>query len=225
MRVLVVEDEPDLQGQIVDRLRREGFDVDACADGQTAIDLGLENDYHAVLLDPGLPVFSGELVIKRWRAKGRNFPIIIITGTRTMSDQVRELIRLGANQYIAKPILDFDILIEWVHSFSNARGGLAGGTVLTHGDIEIDTVNFTVRVGGRRPPKGLSNDEFAVLCELVRAAGQPLRPEDLAARAFKPSDGEKDKVALVATYVQRIRDKIGKNSIITAGGGRGYAAG
>ncbi|KPF62626.1 hypothetical protein IP88_14350 [alpha proteobacterium AAP81b] len=223
MKILLVEDDPDVQAPILERLRSEGFEVDACADGQTAIDLGLENDYHAVLLDPGLPIFSGEQVIKRWRGAGRTFPIIVVTATRTMSDQVRELIRLGANQYIGKPIIDYDILVEWVRSFSNARGGVAGGAIVAHGDIEVDTTTFTVRLRGKRVSPGLSNDEFAILRELVLAAGHPLTPVELASRALDEREGPKD--ALVATYVQRIRRKLGNAAITTAGGGRGYAAG
>lgn len=222
MKILLVEDDLDILAQLRNCLESEGFQVECCTDGRQAIELGLENDYHAAILDPGLPIFAGEQVIARWRARGRRFPILIITGTRTAPDQVRELIRLGVSQYIAKPVIDLDILVEWVRAIASAPR-VNFGNVLRYNDTELDQANHLVRRRNKRVDPGLSREEFAVLRELLIAAGEPLTPIELADRALDQREGPKD--ALIPTYVQRIRRKTDNNIIVTVGGGRGYAAG
>ncbi|HVJ28465.1 MAG TPA: response regulator transcription factor [Vicinamibacterales bacterium] len=216
MRVMLAEDDPDIQETLAALLRDEGFTVDACSNGQEAMTLGLNHDYHAVILDPGLPIFSGEQVLARWRERGRRFPVIVVTGTRYMREDVRNLIRLGMSHYTQKPVADLGILIEWVKSFANGDHG--GGDTLVHGEIVIGVQDEVVRYKGRRVT--LSRNEFLVLLELVRAAGSPLTVRMLASRCFADDTGAKD--LDIGTYVKRIREKFGAQVIVRAGAARGY---
>jgi len=216
---MLAEDDLDIQETLADLLRREGFTVDACSNGEQAITLGLTHDYHAVILDPGLPIFSGEQVLERWREKGRRFPVIVVTGTRYMREDIRNLIRLGMSNYTQKPVADLGILIEWVKSYAQTVKGVSGGATLVHGEIHIDTENEAVRYKGRRIV--LSRNEFIVLRELALAAGSPLTARALANRCFADEDGAKE--LDVRTYIQRIRTKFGAPVIVKAGSARGYA--
>lgn len=220
MKILLIEDDPDNQAALLAHMQGEGWLVDVCGDGEAAIEMGLQNDYHAVVLDPGLPIFSGEQVLKRWRTAGRNFPVLVVTGTRKLSDEWRELIRLGANNITQKPVMDYGVLLEWVRSMGNSISVVAGGSTLRHGDFEVDTVSEIVIYKGKKTPKALSGEEFAVLVELLRAGGSPLTPAQISERALDESNGPKD--MNVPIYISRIRDKIDLKAISTARKGRGY---
>jgi two-component system OmpR family response regulator len=219
VRVLLAEDDPDIQATLAGLLRDEGFVVDTFADGQEAMTAGLHNDYHAVILDPGLPIFSGEQIVQRWKRDGRKFPIVVVTGTRNTRDQVRELIQLGISHLASKPILDYGILIDWVKNYSTAVDGVGRGAVLRHGEFEIDTRVDVATFRGRRI--ALSQREMTVLKELLLAAGTPLTARALAEKCFGLDQGDKEQD--VRTYVGRIRDKTASQAVVNIGGGRGYA--
>lgn len=218
MKVMLAEDDPDIRGALGSLLKENGFLVDACADGQEAMTLGLENDYSVVILDPGLPTFSGEQIIQRWRREGRAFPIIIVTGTRYAPDQVRELIKLGIDQYVSKPIADLNILLDWVRSRANSSRVSNNGVVIKRGDLAIDTENYIVKFKEKRIK--LSESEFLVLRELALSDGTPLTARDISGRCLDESEGSKEE--LVRTYIDRIRRKFGFNIIVTASGAKGY---
>jgi two-component system OmpR family response regulator len=221
MRVMLAEDDPDIRMTLEGLLKENGFIVDACSDGQEAMTLGLENDYSVVILDPGLPTFSGEQIIVRWRREGRGFPIIIITGTRYARDQVRELIKLGIDQYVSKPIMDYGILIDWVKTRSNSSRVAKDGSIIRRGDLEIDTENYIVRYKDKRIK--LSESEFLVLRELALSDGSPLTARSLSSRCFDEAEGSREE--LVRTYVDRIRKKFGFNIVTNASGAKGYLLG
>ena len=96
MRILVLEDDTELAGQIAAMLRDENFAVDVIHDGQEGLEYGLDNTYDAVILDPGLPTMDGFSVLKRWRDKGLAMPVIVLTGSRKEVGDMKEGIRSGA---------------------------------------------------------------------------------------------------------------------------------
>ena len=88
MRLLIVEDEPELAGQLKDAMTQVGYAVDLAADGEDAWHLGETEPYDAVVLDLGLPALDGVQVLERWRAAGRDMPVLILTARDRWSDKV-----------------------------------------------------------------------------------------------------------------------------------------
>ena len=102
MRLLLVEDEPTLNQQVATGLRAEGYLVEAIGNGQDALHLGLEEDFAAAVLDLGLPGMDGLSVLKHWRRRGRNLPVLILTARGDWHERVAG-IDAGADDYLAKP--------------------------------------------------------------------------------------------------------------------------
>ncbi len=102
MRVLVAEDDPRIAEDLARVLRAANYLVDLAPEGEEAHFLGDTEDYDAVILDLGLPVMDGITVLKRWRADGRNMPVLILTARGSWHEKV-EGIDAGADDYLAKP--------------------------------------------------------------------------------------------------------------------------
>ena len=102
MRILVVEDEATLRAQLEAQLRKTGYAVDAAADGEDGFYLGREYPFDLAVVDLGLPKLSGIDVIRRWRAAGRTFPVLILTARGRWQDKVEGL-DAGADDYLTKP--------------------------------------------------------------------------------------------------------------------------
>lgn len=101
-RILIVEDEPNMQKGLKDNLEFEGYSVDVAGDGESGLNMIMKNDYHLVLLDVMLPVYSGFDICKMVRKKGIKTPIILLTAKGEEIDKVLGL-ELGADDYITKP--------------------------------------------------------------------------------------------------------------------------
>ena len=102
MRILVVEDDPDLRRQLADALSHSGYAVDLAADGEDGHFLGDTEPYDAVILDLGLPKLDGVTVLERWRNDGRDFPVLILTARDRWSEKVKGF-DAGADDYLGKP--------------------------------------------------------------------------------------------------------------------------
>ena len=102
MRVLVVEDEAALRGQLADGLTRAGYAVDSAPDGRRADFLGHTEDYDAIVLDLGLPGVDGLTVLRAWRDAGVSAPVLVLTARGSWSEKVQG-IDAGADDYVAKP--------------------------------------------------------------------------------------------------------------------------
>src|SRR5690348_979802 len=102
MRILLVEDDPDLSARIAAALRAERFAVDLAANGEDGQHLGDTESYDAAVLDLGLPIVDGISVLRAWRAAGRTFPVLILTARSGWSEKV-EGFKAGADDYLTKP--------------------------------------------------------------------------------------------------------------------------
>jgi len=102
MRVLVVEDDVDLNRQLTTALKEAGYAVDTATDGEEGHFLGDTEPYDAVVLDIGLPVMDGISVLEQWRREGRRMPVLILTARDRWSDKVQGF-DAGADDYVAKP--------------------------------------------------------------------------------------------------------------------------
>jgi len=213
MRVLILEDDEELAEQIAAMLRDEAFAVDVIHDGEEGYEMGLDADYDAVILDPGLPTMDGFSVLKRWRDRGKRMPVIVLTGSRKEIGDMKEGVRAGATNYLTKPV-DLELLLDWLRGVVNSAGPVTQKPVLEHGSLRIDTQALKVWKDGA--PVKLTPTECWLLHYLVVHAGRPVSADELVNHNF---DGDIVKTANdVPVYISRLRDKLGKTTIETVFG-------
>ncbi|MEK9644817.1 MAG: response regulator transcription factor, partial [Alphaproteobacteria bacterium] len=169
MRILILEDDKELAGQIASMLREENFAVDVSHDGAEGLEFGLENAYDGVILDPGLPTMDGFSVLRRWREADRPMPVIVLTGSRKEIGDMKEGVRAGATNYLTKPV-DLELLLDWVRSVVNSSGPGVKKPVIEHGPLRVDTQALRVWLDGA--PVRLSPTEYRILHYLVVNAGR-----------------------------------------------------
>src|SRR5579871_2477065 len=147
MRVLIVEDESRLAENVARALREgAGYAVDISPDGEDGLDRAETNDYDLIVLDLMLPKISGEEVLSRYRKHHHDSPVLVLTA-RDEKESVVKLLNAGADDYISKP---FDLGEFIARSKALIRRGKGQRTpVLSVGDLEIDTVERSVRRGRR----------------------------------------------------------------------------
>lgn len=170
MRILLAEDEKDLNNIIARRLATEGYAVDACSNGQEALDFLASAEYDACVFDVMMPVLDGFAAVRRMRRAGNRTPVLFLTARDAVSDRVAGL-DLGANDYLVKPF-SFEELMARLRVMT--RAGVSGnpGSVFTCGDLTLDEAAHTVARGGKAID--LSAKEFAVLDYLIRNKGAVL---------------------------------------------------
>lgn len=170
MRILLAEDEQDLNRLLTRRLTAEGYAVDACADGREALDFLDSAEYDACVFDVMMPELDGFAAVRRMRQRGDRTPVLFLTARDSIADRVAGL-DLGANDYLVKPF-SFEELTARIRVMT--RAGVSGnpGSVFTCGDLTLDEGAHTVTRGGR--PIELSAKEFAVLDYLIRNKGTVL---------------------------------------------------
>lgn len=213
VKVLVVEDDPDIRHQLVEFLLSHEFLVESAGDGEEALKIGNEMDFDAVILDPGLPHRDGTSVLRAWRKNGRNFPVIILTGTRRETDDQVELIDAGATVFMEKPV-ELPKILAWVRNVANMRKANVG-KVIRYGALEIDTSTRRVSLEQRSIPLGTT--EYSILEYLVVQNGRPVSRETLADHCLGNDRGAEQ----INVYVGRLRRSLGQRAIQTVKG-RGY---
>lgn len=167
MRILIVEDEPELAELMRYALRRAGMQSDAFGETAAAEHALRTGHYDAVLLDLGLPDGRGETLLGRLRRAGGATPVLIVSATDAVQSRI-DCLNLGADDYLVKPF-DSDELVARVRALLRRPGG-ALGTTLVLGGLELDTVGrHASTVGG---PVALSRRELDVLEHLMRRAGR-----------------------------------------------------
>ena len=166
MRILVAEDERDLNRLIAQTLTRAGYSVDACLDGEEALDCLCCADYDCVLLDVMMPKKDGHAVLRQMRAAGKTTPVIFLTARDSVQDRIEGL-DLGADDYLVKPF-DLDELLARIRA-ATRKYGAQKTSVLTIADLTVDTVSHAVTRGGKEIR--LSAKEYAILEYLLRNKG------------------------------------------------------
>ena len=145
MRVLIVEDEPNLQRQLRNTLEGAGYAVDTASDGEDGHYLGSSENYDAVVLDLGLPEMDGLTVLDKWRKEGRTAPVLVLTARDSWSDKVAGL-DAGADDYLAKPFQTEELIARLRALIRRASGN--SSSELTAGDVRLDTRSGKVTLNG-----------------------------------------------------------------------------
>ncbi len=218
MRVLVVEDEPSLREQLVVALKAQGYAVDAAGDGEEGCYFALEYDYDVAVMDLGLPKLDGMEVIKRVRAQGKRYPILILTARGHWQEKVNGL-SAGADDYLTKPF-HVEELLARLSALQRRAAGFAN-PLLSFGPIEIDTVAQQVMVHGQ--PLDLTAYEYRLLAYLAHHPGKVVSKTELTEHLYDQDEDRDSNVLEV--FIGRLRRKLDPdNSLlpIETLRGRGY---
>jgi len=218
MRVLLIEDESMLRGQLQDGLRDKGYVVDSAEDGDEGLYYGREYDYDAAIIDLGLPKKDGITLIKALRRDGRTFPVLILTARSHWQDKVAGL-EAGADDYLTKPF-HMPELVARLNALVRRAAGHAS-PVLEEGGISIDTARKEVRVGGH--PVDLTAFEYRLLEYLALNADRVVSKSELTEHLYE-QDHDRDS-NVIEVFVGRLRKKLdpdGATNPIRTIRGQGY---
>ena len=211
MRILLVEDDPQLGDGLTIGLRQAGFAVDWLKDGISA-DQALQSEtFDLVVLDLGLPRLSGMEVLSRARNRGQTMPILILTARDATGDKVSGL-DTGADDFLVKPI-DLDELTARIRALTRRSAGRAA-PLLIHGELALDPAAHSVSLAGLIVE--LSSREFSLLQMLLENAGRVLTRTQIEQSIYGWRD-EPDSNAL-EVHIHHLRKKLGSDLIRTLRG-------
>ena len=204
MRILVAEDERDLNEILCKKLRSEDYCVDGCFDGEEALDYLASVDYDAVILDSMMPKRSGLEVVEQLRRQGNQTPVLFLTARDSIDDRVTGL-DAGADDYLVKPFA-FDELLARLRVMTRKRGG-ERSNLFTIDDLTLDIHSKRVERGGAELK--LSAKEYALLEYLIRNKGVVLSriqiEENIWGFDYEGSSN------IVDVYIRYLRRKIDKD--------------
>ena len=201
MRILVVEDEKDLNKIITKRLQNEGYSVDSCFDGEQALLFLSVGEFDAVIMDIMIPVLSGIEVLKKMRSKDDTTPVLLLTAKDSIKDKVKGL-DIGADDYMIKPFA-FDELLARIRVMTRKAVGQTKN-IFTVGELKVDTNSRTVTRSDKEIP--LSAKEYEILEYMVRNKGTILSREKIENHVwnFDYSGGTN----VIDVYIRYLRKKI-----------------
>lgn len=218
MRLLVVEDEKDMNHILVSKLEKEGYNVDYCFDGDAAIDYLTLADYDGVILDIMLPGLDGFQVLKKLRAAGKQTPVLFLSARGDTEDIVRGL-DTGADDYIVKPFV-FKELLARIKVMTRRKPEIQEN-VYWCGDLTVDYNTHEVTRNGISIT--LSPKEFAVLLYLVRNKNIIVTREQIESNIWKlQSEGSSNLVDVYIRYLRRKIDEDFEEKMICTIRGTGY---
>lgn len=204
MRILLAEDEKDLNKIITQKLSADGYSVDSCFDGEEAIEYLNSADYDAVILDIMMPKIDGFAVLRHLRQQKKDTPVLFLTARDAVSDRVKGL-DSGADDYLIKPF-SFEELGARLRAMTRKKFGMTDN-LLTVADLVVDTASHTVKRGDREIT--LSAKEYHLLEYLMRNRGIVLSREKIENHIwnFEYEGGTN----VVDVYISYLRKKIDGN--------------
>ncbi len=211
MRILVVEDDKDLNRQLCEALGEAGYVVDPAYDGSEGHFLGDTEPYDAVILDIGLPEMDGITVLEEWRSAGRDMPVLILTARDRWSDKVAG-IDAGADDYVAKPFHVEEVLAR-IRALIRRAAGHASSEIVC-GPLRLDTRGAKATVDGKALK--LTSHEFRLLSYLVHHVNEVVSRTELVEHMYD-QDFDRDSNT-IEVFVGRLRKKLGVDMIETIRG-------
>lgn len=213
MRILVIEDEPELLRVVARALREEGYAVDEAEEGETGLCKAISWDYDAIVLDLMLPRLNGWQVLEKLR-RAKKTPVLILTARDGIGDRVRGL-DSGADDYLIKPF-DLAELFARLRALIRRAAGQPN-PILSIGEVAIDTRSRTVTRGGEAVI--LTGREYALVELLMLHRGALVTRTQIYEHLFDEDDNTLSN--LVEVHISNIRKKLGKDFICTRRG-QGY---
>jgi len=201
MRVLLVEDDLTLQGQLLNSLTKKGYAVDATDNGTDALYLGAEYPIDVAIIDLGLPDMSGMDVIKQLRSRGFDFPILILTA-RTRWEEKVEGLEAGADDYLVKPFHTEELLARMNALIRRSVG--VSTPQLIHGPIKLDTATQQVFVNDVAIE--LTAYEYKMLEYMMLHSGKVISKTSITEHIYD-QDFDRDS-NVIEVFVGRLRKKL-----------------
>ncbi len=211
MRLLVIEDDKNLNRQLCAALEGAGYAVDRAFDGEEGQFLGETEPYDAIVLDIGLPKKDGISVLEAWRAAGRTAPVLILTARDRWSEKVRGF-DAGADDYVGKPFHTEEVLARLRALLRRAAGHATAE--LASGPVRLDTRASRVLVDGA--PVKLTSHEYRLLSYLMHHSGRVVSRAELVEHLYD-QDFDRDSNT-IEVFVGRLRKKLGVDIIQTMRG-------
>nr|WP_298681876.1 response regulator transcription factor [uncultured Dongia sp.] len=214
MRVLIVEDDADIQRLLATALASAGYAVDTASDGEDGHHLGATESYDAVILDLGLPQIDGISILERWRKEGITVPVLILTARDSWTEKVKGL-RAGADDYVAKPF-QMEEVIARIEALIRRAHGIASA-VLNVGPLTLDTTqNMVFRDGN---PIIMTPLEYRLAAYLMMRRGAVISKTEITEHIYDQNFDRDSNV--VEVLINRLRKKLGTDAIETRRG-QGY---
>jgi DNA-binding response OmpR family regulator len=218
MRLLLAEDERDLNQIITKKLTSDGYSVDSCFDGKEALDFIDMADYDGIILDIMMPKLSGIDVLKTIRNQGNSTPVLFLTAKDSIEDRVLGL-DSGANDYLIKPF-SFDELLARIRAMLR-KSVQKASNILKVADLELNTASHTVKRGDRIIE--LSAKEYSLLEYLMRNVGIVLSRETIENHIWNfDYEGGTNVVDVYISYLRRKIDDDSQIKLIHTIRGTGY---
>lgn len=211
MRILIVEDDPDLSRQLSEALKDAGYAVDMATDGEEGHFLGDTEPYDGVILDLGLPLIDGVSVLQKWRADGRAFPVLILTARNQWSEKVAGF-DAGADDYLTKPFHTEELLARLRALLRRAAGHVKD--TIDIGGLMVDNRSARAFVDGMAIK--LTSHEFRLLSYMASHHGRVISRTELVEHIYD-QDFDRDSNT-IEVFVGRLRKKIGIERIETVRG-------
>ena len=205
MRVLVVEDDPEVAAYLVKGLKEQGHNVDEAADGKNGLFLANSEDYDVMIIDRMLPALDGLTIVKSVRAAGKTTPMLILSALGDVDDRVEGL-RAGGDDYLTKPFAFSELLARLDALLRRSRQSPAEETTLRVADLELDQLTRIVKRGGKITD--LQPREYRILEYLMHNAGRVVTRTMLLEQVwdyyFDPQTN------VIDVHISRLRGKIDK---------------
>ena len=215
MKLLLAEDDDELAEYLARNLRASGYVVERAANGVDAEFLALEEDFDGVILDLGLPQKPGLAVLRSWRERRLETPVLILTARDSWQERVDGL-RAGADDYLGKPF-KIEELLARMEAILRRRFGRADNS-LRLGDFELDIDARTITTAGGKSTR-LTAIEFRLLRYLMLNPGRILSKSELSEHVYEEEKIKDSNV--IEVYVNRLRSILGRERITTHRG-QGY---
>ena len=211
MRILVVEDDVNLNRQLREALTEGGYVVDVAFDGDEGHFLGDTEPYDAIVLDIGLPQMDGLSVLESWRRNGKTTPVLLLTARDRWSDKVQG-IDAGADDYVAKPFHMEEVLAR-IRALVRRAAGLASNEIVS-GAVRLDARSGKVTVEGQSVK--LTSHELRLLSYLMHHKGKVISRTELTEHLYD-QDFDRDSNT-IEVFVGRLRKKLPEDCIQTVRG-------
>ena len=211
MRILVVEDDTNLNRQLKEALTEAGYAVDVAYDGEEGHFLGDTEPYDAIVLDIGLPQMDGLSVLEEWRRAGKTTPVLLLTARDRWSDKVQG-IDAGADDYVAKPFHMEEVLAR-IRALVRRAAGLASNEIVS-GSVRLDSRSGKVTVDGQSVK--LTSHELRLLSYLMHHKGKVISRTELTEHLYD-QDFDRDSNT-IEVFVGRLRKKLPEDCIQTVRG-------
>lgn len=218
MHLLIIEDNRQLAGNLVDYLESRGHSVDTALDGITGLHLAVTGDFDAIVLDLGLPGLDGTQVCRRLRAEGRSTPVLMLTARGELEQRVEGL-DLGADDYLVKPVALKELEARIRAQVRRSRGGLEQGRWQI-GDLSLDERTMQVNRAGRSIP--LPKLDFQLLRILMRESPAVVPRARLEREAWGEEPPETDALRTHIHTLRRAVDPPDLKPLIRTVHGVGY---